>query len=98
MSTPLPNGPVYELKAGPLKLTTWANEREDGSINYVSYLTRRYRLAAEKRNGEDDDGWRTTYALREGDLLLAAEMQRLARLRIGVLELINRVNPSEGER
>lgn len=89
------NRPAYKAKAGSIELTAWANESDDGLVNHVTYLTRSYRLPPEKRDGADDDGWRKTNSLRKGDLLAAAEMLRLAHLRISVLEVINRLNATE---
>lgn len=98
MSPFSPNRPAYKSKAGPLQLTVWANEQPDGTVNYVTYLSRSYRLPPEKREGADDDGWRTTVALRRKDLLDAAEMIRLAFLQIGLLEVLNHLQSGEEEK
>ncbi|QDV74544.1 hypothetical protein [Botrimarina mediterranea] len=95
MPTTTPNRPAYKSQAGPLQLSTWANELPDGAVGHVTYLTRSYQLPPEKREGADDDGWRKTNGLRKWDLLAASEMLRLAYLRVCMLELLNTLNDEE---
>lgn len=96
MPTNPPNEPAYKSVAGPVQLTTWANEQDDGSVSYNTYLHRSYRLAEEKRDGKDDDGWRKTNALRSQDLLQASEMLRLAYLRLRCSEPLGPLHTEEG--
>lgn len=89
------NRPAYQSKAGPLELVTWVNEHPDGNVTPLSYLTRSYLLAEDKRDGDEDTGWRKTQGLRKQDLLVGAEMLRQAYVRLCLLEVFDRLNTKE---
>jgi hypothetical protein len=70
--------PVAKISRYPIQAAIWSNAGKDGRTNYSATITKRYR--------KDDGTYTDTPTLFETDLLVLAEVARMAWEKIGELQ------------
>jgi len=70
--------PVAKVNRYPIQAAIWANPGKEGRTNYSVTITKRYR--------KDDGTYADTPTLFDGDLLVLAEVARMAWAKIGELQ------------
>lgn len=66
--------PAFEERVGPTRVAVWKNKTDSGDHFYRTTVEHTYRVSEDRREGEDDSGFRSTASLPPESVIVAREL------------------------
>ncbi|MEZ6099376.1 MAG: hypothetical protein R3E01_10420 [Pirellulaceae bacterium] len=66
--------PAHEIRIGMVKATLWLNQNGESGDRYNTSFCRLYRVPEEKRESNNDTGWRESSSFGRDDLLALGKL------------------------